>query len=261
MGLEIMDDVRKDFVRNMLSEGDREDGRGFREYREISLKRDIINKAEGSACVKLGDTEVLVGAKLEIGSPFPDSPTEGVLITNAELVPLASPEFESGPPNEKSIQLARVVDRGIRGSGVIDVEKLCIEEGEKVWILFLDIHVLDNNGNLIDAAALGAIAALQNIRVPNERYGLTGEDTLQVHDTPVDVTMVEIDGTIVVDPTCNEENAATNRLTVISNADGSLSGLQKAGSDGMKEETIVEMVGLGIEKAGEIREKFLKVPS
>jgi len=120
---------------------------------------------------------------------------------------------------------------------------------------------LDNNGNLIDAAALGAIAALQNIRVPNERYGLTGEDTLQVHDTPVDVTMVEIDGTIVVDPTCNEENAATNRLTVISNADGSLSGLQKTGSDGMKEETIVEMVGLGIEKAGEIREKFLKVPS
>jgi len=257
MGLEIVDDIRKDYVYDLVRSGKREDGRGFREYRKISVERDVIKSAEGSARVKIGDTEVLVGVKLEPGEPFSDTPDKGVLITNAELVPLASPEFESGPPNENSIQLARVVDRGIRESEAIDLEKLCIEEGEKVWIVFIDIHVLDNNGNLVDAAALGAIASLLNISIPNERYGLTGENTLPMRDTPVAVTMVEIDGNILVDPNFDEENAAASRLTVISNADGTLSGMQKSGSGGLKEEEVVEMVGIGIEKAGEIREGYL----
>jgi exosome complex component RRP42 len=257
MGLNIIDDIRKDYVCNLIRGGQRAEGRGFREYREISVDGDTIKRAEGSARVKIGDTEVLVGVKLDVGEPFSDTPDKGVIITNAELVPLASPEFESGPPNENSVQLARVVDRGIRGSEAIDLEKLCIEEGAKVWIVFIDIHILDDDGNLVDAAALGAIASLLNIRIPNERYGLTGENTLPMRETPVAVTMVEVEGNILVDPNFNEENAATSRLTVISNADGSLSGMQKSGSGGLKEEEIVEMVETGIEKAGEIREKYL----
>ncbi len=257
MGLEIVDDIREDYVYDLVKSGKREDGRGFREYRQISVERDLIKRAEGSARVKVGDTDVLVGVKLELGEPFPDTPDKGVLITNAELVPLASPGFESGPPNENSIQLARVVDRGIRGSETTDLEKLCIEEGEKVWIVFIDIHILDDNGNLMDAAALGAIASLLNIRIPNEKYGVTGENTLPIRDTPVAVTMVKIEGNILVDPNFDEENAATSKLTVISNADGTLSGMQKSGSGGLKEEEIAEMVEIGIEKAGEIRESYL----
>lgn len=260
MGLEIIGDIRADYVCNLARSGKREDGRGFRDFREISVERNVTKRAEGSARVNIGDTDVLVGVKLELGEPFPDTQDEGVLITNAELVPLASPEFESGPPNEKSVQLARVVDRGIRGSESIDLKKLCVEEGEKVWLLFVDIHILDNGGNLVDAAALGAIAALQSMHIPNERYGLTGDNTLAMRDTPVAVTAVVIDGNILVDPDINEENAATSWLTVTSNADGSISSMQKSGSSGLKEEEIAEIMGLAIEKASEIREKFLSPP-
>lgn len=258
MGFEVMDDIRKDYVYEMIDGGKRIDGRGFQDYREISVERDVINKAEGSALVKLGDTEVLVGVKIERGEPFPDTPDKGVLMTNAELRPGASPDFETGPPNENSIELARVVDRGIRGSETIDLEKLCIEKGEKVWMTFIDIHALDNDGNLVDAAALGAIAALYNARIPNERYGLTGEDTLSIRDIPVAVSMAEIKGNFLVDPCLSEENAAATRLTVISNADGTVSGMQKSGRGGLQEEQIAEMVELGLEKAGEIREKYLR---
>ncbi|MHC1624276.1 MAG: exosome complex protein Rrp42 [Candidatus Methanospirareceae archaeon] len=257
MGFEVMEDIRKDYVYDLIESGKRVDGRGFRDYRKISVERDIIIKAEGSALVKLGDTLVLVGVKLEPGEPFSDAPDKGIIMTNAELRPGASPDFETGPPNENSVELARVVDRGIRGSETIDLEKLCIEEGEKVWMTFIDIHALDNDGNLIDAAALGAIASLLNTRIPNERYGLTGEDTLSIQDTPVAVTMVKIGENILVDPNLHEENAAASKLTVISNTDGTVSGMQKSGSAGLKEEEIVEMVEIGIEKAGEIRERYL----
>ena len=48
-----------------------------------------------------------------------------------ELVPFASPMFESGPPREDAIELARVVDRGIRHSEIVDKKKLCITPGKE----------------------------------------------------------------------------------------------------------------------------------
>ena len=257
MGFEILGDIRKDYVYDLIGSGKRIDGRGFQEYREISLERNLISKAEGSALVRIGDTAVLVGVKLEPGEPFSDAPDKGVIMTNAEFRPGASPDFEPGPPDENSIELARIVDRGIRGSEALDLPKLCITPGEKVWMTFIDVHILDNDGNLVDAAALGAIAALQQIRIPNERYGISGEETHPLRDTPVAVTIAEIGGNFLVDPNLYEESAASSKITVISNADGSLSGMQKSGSGGLKEEAIIEMVEIGVGKAREIREKYL----
>ena len=115
MGFEVMEDLRKDYVYDLIDSGKRIDGRGFHDHREITVERDTIDKAEGSALVKIGDTAVLVGVKVEPGEPFSDTPNLGVIMTNAELRPGASPDFEPGPPDENSIELARIVDRGIRG--------------------------------------------------------------------------------------------------------------------------------------------------
>ena len=111
------------------------DNRNLNDYRNLKLEQGIIESAEGSARVILGKTEVVVGIKVEIGSPFPDTPNLGVMTVNAELTPLASQEFETGPPGEEAIELARIVDRGIRESKTIDLEKLCIEVGKKVFVV------------------------------------------------------------------------------------------------------------------------------
>ena len=42
----------------------------------------------------------------------------------AELRPVAGRKYEPGPPSPESIELGRVVDRGIRESGCIDMESL-----------------------------------------------------------------------------------------------------------------------------------------
>lgn len=127
--------VKQREIAQLIAKGKRLDGRGLNDYREIKVEQGIIERAEGSAKVLLGKTEVMVGVKIETGQPFSDTPNEGVLTVNAELVPLASPTFEPGPPDENSIELARIVDRGIRESKAIDLEKLCIEPG-KTFLLF-----------------------------------------------------------------------------------------------------------------------------
>ncbi|MEM2103207.1 MAG: RNA-binding protein, partial [Candidatus Bathyarchaeia archaeon] len=96
----VMVKVKQKQIAQLIAHGKRLDGREPNDYRDIKIEVGVIEKAEGSARVKIGNTEVLVGTKVDVGEPFPDTPEEGVLTVNAELVPLASPSFETGPPDE-----------------------------------------------------------------------------------------------------------------------------------------------------------------
>ncbi|RLG24371.1 RNA-binding protein [Methanosarcinales archaeon] len=259
MSEEVMNELKKDYLYSLILKNQRADGRGFEEGRDIVIKTNIIEKAEGSASVKLGDTYLVAGIKIQPGTPFPDTPDEGVIITNIELIPMASPSFETGPPGENAVELARIVDRGIRGSHSIDLKQLCIVSGESVWLIFIDIHVIDDGGNLVDAACLGAIAALLDVMVPAKRYDVGEDFKLPVRDIPIAVTAVEIDGSIIIDPSIDEGRIAGAKLTVISNIDGSISAMQKSGVGLFTPEQINYIVEVAIKRSEELREKFLEL--
>ena len=184
-----------------LNEGKRFDGRALGEFREISIETDISNKAEGSARVKIGKTEVVVGVKIDVAAPYPDSPNKGNLMVTSELLPLSSSRFESGPPKFPAIELGRLVDRGIREGKFVDFEKLCIKEGEKVWSIFIDIYSINDDGNLLDAAGIGALIALKTAKLPkyDEETGkvlygeLTDENVPVSKDVPIITTIHKIE--------------------------------------------------------------------
>jgi exosome complex component RRP42 len=257
MGNEVMSVLKKDYIYNLMLKGQRADGRAFDEIRDIEIRTNVIEKAEGSAWIKMGGTEILVGVKLQVGTPFPDSADQGVIITSMELNPIASPDFEAGPPREKAIEMARVTDRGIRESGAIDLNKLCITEGEEVWMVFIDIHVLNNEGNIQDVSSLGAIAALLTVVVPGEREGRGEDMPMPIRDMPVSVTLVDIGGEMMVDPDLDEEAVCDTRITIVSNQDGSISGMQKSGDGALTEEKLLKAVSVACQKASELRETHL----
>jgi len=254
----------KPFMAALLAKQMREDGRGVFDYRPIEIEVNPIPRANGSARVKIGATEVLVGVKMDVAKPFPDTPDEGVLMVNAELSPLANPEFESGPPGPAAVELARVVDRGIRESHAIDVEKLCIVPKEKVWMIFVDIYPMNDDGNLLDAAALAAMIALKKAVIPkyDEKEGqvlhkeLTKEK-LPMKALPMLTTFGKINGSIFVDPTRREEKALDSRLSIATLEDGTVSAMQKGGFGTFTQKEIAELLELSAEKGKELR-KFLK---
>jgi len=254
--------VRLQQIEKLIEKAKRLDGRGLGDYREIKIEQGLIEKAEGSARVLLGKTEVLVGTKVETGTPFPDTPNEGVLTVNAELVPLASPTFEPGPPDENSIELARIVDRGIRESKAIDTEKLCIEPGKNVFVVFVDIYVLNHDGNLIDASALAAVAALLNTKMPNyevkdgEVIIKQGYTPLPMKSRPITVTLGKINGTLIVDPWLEEEQVIDSRLSMAFNDEGNICAIQKGGAGYFTQQQILEGMKLAHEKAAELRKKL-----
>jgi exosome complex component RRP42 len=251
----VIPSIKKDFIYKLLSEGKRIDGRAFDEYRPIKIETGVISKAEGSARVKIGNTQVLAGVKMDVGEPYSDSPESGVLTTTAELIPLASPDFEAGPPGEEAIELARVVDRGIRESKILQLDKLCIEPGEKVWIVFIDIHVLDQDGNLFDASLLASLAALYTATVPAERFELGENFKLPLlKDPPISCTSVKLDNAIVIDPILDEEEIADARLTVATDKKGDIRAMQKGLSGGFSIEEVKKIIKASIHNGKKLRE-------
>ena len=254
--------VKQKQIEQLIAKGKRLDGRELTDYREIKIEQGIIERAEGSAKVLLGRTEVVVGTKIEMGEPFLDTPNEGVLTVNAELVPLASPGFEPGPPDETSIELARIVDRGIRESKAIDLGKLCIEPGKKVFVVFVDVYVLNHDGNLIDASALAAMSALLNTKMAKyevedgEVKIKPGYEPLPLRKHPITVTCAKIGGELVVDPWLEEEQVMDARISMAFDDDGNICAIQKGGSGYFEPKQVFAAAKIAKEKVEEMRKKL-----
>lgn len=247
----------------MVKEGERLDGRNLDEFREIEIIPEYIpTTAEGSALVTFGDTKVIVGMKVGVEEPYDDRPDKGTIVTNAELAPMASREYESGPPQEDGVELARVVDRGIRESEAVNLEELCIEPGEQVMTLFIDVHVLNDDGNLIDAASLGAMTALKTGYIPeyDEETGTLNRDEkareIPLEKEPITVTGHKINGEVVWDTTGEEEDARGSRLTVSLNRKGNVVAMQKGETDPFTQQEIMGIVDSAEEKTEELRQKL-----
>ena len=259
--MDIVPEITRQSITNLVTNDKREDGRELNEYRDISIETDVISKAEGSARVKIGGTQVIVGIKPQLGSPFPDTPELGVLMTNCEMLPMADPNFEPGPPSDDSIELARVVDRGIRESELVELDKLCIEEGKHVWMLFIDLHIIDNCGNLFDACELAVMAALKSTKLPvasivDEEVVLSEDETfdLPINNELALCTFVKIGDKMVLDPTLDEERVASARLNVGVTKDGRICSMQKGGSQPLNKEELLSAVNVAVSKTKELIE-------
>jgi exosome complex component RRP42 len=254
----------REHVLKWLNTGIRYDGRKLDEMRKLTLEMGISKNAEGSARVLLGDTEVLAGVKMAVETPYPDTPANGNLMVNAELTPLSNPDFEAGPPSDEAVEVARIIDRGIRESKAIDMAKLCITPKEKVWSVMIDVVTVNTHGNLIDASAFAAIAAVSKARMPSYEDGVVKYDKLtdkhlplDLSNLPITITVCKIGKHILVDPLPDEEAASDARLSVAVIEDGSIVALQKGGESAVTAKEIDDMVSIAQVKAKELR-KLLK---
>ena len=256
MSEEVSAEIRTTHILDLAAEGKRLDGRGPDEYRPITIEPGFVATADGSALVRLGDTAVLAGIKLEPGKPFADTPNAGVLTTNAELVPLSNPTFEPGPPQPGAIEVSRVVDRAIRAAETIDLTGLCVTPGEKSWVCYTDIHVLDHSGNLIDAALLAAVTALSHATVPAKRFEIAEADyPLAVAHLPIECTFFRLGVAIVVDPTFAEELAAHGRITVATDEAGRIVAMQKGLVGAFSPDDVKSVVRRAFEHGERLRAK------
>ena len=264
----IIDQLKRNQILDLLKEGKRVDGREFDESRQLTIDLGVIPKAEGSARARLGDTEVVAGVKIQPERPFPDTGDKGMLICTAEILPIAHPSAETGPPTPDVVELARVTDRGIRESGMLDMKQLVLEKDKSVIGIFCDNAVTDHDGNLFDACSYASTAAINSCKIP--KYEMQEDAPVKIEDEfteppvttlPVSVTMAKIGQHILVDPTIDEWSIMDARITITTNSDGNVVALQKGGHDGFTQDDLIKCAEISVRVGSKIREIIKQISS
>jgi exosome complex component RRP45 len=255
----------RNFVRDGAFSSRRIDGRGPADLRKIKLH--LTRKDNGAECtVQWGETRVSADITASLQPPqSEDRPSEGMVSITVDTSPMASSAFGMMPPltttpgdgirpnfmptaddSQKLLgnRILRCLERTILVGGALDTEALCVQSGAWVWKLSLSVKILDQGGNLLDAAVLSAMAGLRHYRKPQVDViegGIpilvpsdTREPTpLPLHHTPLSISFALIHADDValstsstltvaalVDPTEREELVQTGSISIAMNLHG-----------------------------------------
>ncbi|KFB49953.1 AGAP012402-PA-like protein [Anopheles sinensis] len=249
------------YYKDYLEKDIRPDGRELEELRPLAISYNVINSADGSAIVKIGNTTVVCGIKAELAVPKALEPNVGYLVPNVEISPVSSSAYRPGPPCDEAQVHSQSLADIVISSRCIDLQDLCITAGKLVWVLYCDLVCLDHDGCIFDAAVIALVAALQTVKLPKIKHNSdTGETVtdmssltpLTVHAVPVPTSFVVIAGRTITDPTAEEEKLATTTLTVTM-TDEKISFFNQSGGHSMDAEMLKSCTASAVK-----REKSVK---
>lgn len=255
------------FLLKAIEEKKRLDGRQTYDYRNIKI---TFGTDYGCCVVELGRTRVLCQVSCELVPPKDSRPTEGIMFFNLELSPMASPAFEPNRQSELLVMLNRQLERCLRNSKCIDTESLCVVSGEKVWQIRVDVHVLNHDGNLMDAASIAAISALSHFRRPD--VAIQGRDItvfspeerdpipLSIYHMPICVSFAFfLQGSyLLVDPCEREERVKDGLLVIAMNKHREICSIQSSGGIMLLKDQVLRCSKIASVKVSEITELIFK---
>ncbi|XP_074651110.1 exosome complex component RRP45-like [Tubulanus polymorphus] len=266
-----LSNCERDFILRAVAEKKRLDGRDAYSYRRIKISFGI---EYGCCHVEIGNTRVLAQVSCEIAEPKPMRPNEGLLYVNVELSPMASPGFEAGRLSDQGVEMNRLIERCLKESRCVDLESLCIVSKEKAWAIRLDIHILNHDGNLIDAASLAGITALSHFRRPDVSvcgdeitiHSLEDRDPvpLSVHHMPICTTFAffEKGKYMLLDPTNSEEKVMEGRMVIGMNKHREICVLQMTGEMLLLKDQVIRCSNIAASKvkaSSDLIQKALQV--
>lgn len=233
----------------------RVDGRSCFDIRQTRVRAGVVSSCNGSAQVQAKNCNITVGVKVEVGAPSPDEPDCGIVEINADCSANASPRFEGRGGEELAQEIVFVLSNSIIPA--INKKSLCISEGYKVWIIYVDVLILECNcvSQLLDLSALGIKAALSDTRVPrliadeedaNDFVLSTDSEEycpVNVDDLPILLTLTRIHDQYVADVTEEEAAAGIARLTLAFDRQGELLYTKKSGLGSLHPDPLKEVLG------------------
>jgi exosome complex component RRP45 len=178
---------------------------------------------------------------------------------------MTAPSFEPNRPSETEVLLSRLLEKTLRRSQALDTESLCLIAGSKVWSVRADVHILSHDGNLVDAACISVIAALQHFRKPDTStegetvtvYTLAEREPvpLSLLHFPLCVTLSfygETGETTLLDVTLLEEQLRDGCATISMNRHGEVCQIAKLGGVPIDAVMILHCTNAALVKVREI---------
>jgi exosome complex component RRP43 len=205
----------------------RPDQRRLDEFRPLSVLPGVIGSADSSAMVRLGETTVTSGTRIEVSEPAILESSSGFLVINVTLASGCSSSVRPGPPNDRAQTLSHAISSLIKSFEILPLNSLVIEVGKLVWCVHVDTIVLSDCGNLFDAAWIATIAALKDLKIPfassNPDTGLICVDESNIMPIslnpripiPISFRWIPYRSQLIVDPTDREESILEDEALVL----------------------------------------------
>lgn len=232
--------------------------------------------------VKLGNTAMLAGVKLEVMPTLADAPDQGRIVVDFQMPPICSPLVRPGRPAELASVISEQLSNAITSSAMVDLRELSIAPGRAAWMAYLDVYCLDSDGSLLDAALLAAVAALAHLRIPDvsvtddgkvipsgrSTQEMAGEEAmdsvkyvqgrrLKLTRIPVALTCALHQKYLLADPTAEEEAILNTTVTVITDFSGNLISFYKPGGEVLAStSTVQDCLALTRQRVKELEKIF-----
>ncbi|XP_077971524.1 exosome complex component RRP42-like [Styela clava] len=272
MAIAILGDAEKRFIIHGIQEDLRNDGRGCEDYRHIDLEVNLVSNTNGSSRLRIGNTELLVGVKLDLEMPLANSPDQGLVDFNIDCSPNATPQFQGRGGEDLAATIKSLLTRAYNNNLVLDLKSLCIVPGKNCWSVHVDVLILECGGNLLDAVSIAVFAALFDTSIP--KLGVTegdeGEVEINLPDDPLDsipmnvtncpifVTLSKAGQRYIIDATAEEEACCLASVILSIMKDGRCTALRKDGSGSLDPQSISEMLDVGKRVGMNLHKSILK---
>ncbi|XP_063987742.1 exosome complex exonuclease RRP42 [Diachasmimorpha longicaudata] len=264
--------AEKTFILHGVDADFRTDGRSRLEYRALEIETNIMPQTNGSVRLKIANTDVLVTVKVELDTPSLDRPNEGKLEFFVDCSANAAPEFEGKGGEELGTKISNVLSNAYRSASTLDLKVLSILPSKKCWKMYVDVLILQCDGNLIDAIGAAVKCALFATEIPKVlTAAVDGDDIdLQLSDDPFDcvklnvenypvlVTLCKIGDNFVVDPTADEELYAAASLVMSVTPNGRVTSIVKTGYGSLQPSTLIKTVECGKEVGKRLNDRLME---
>lgn len=270
----VLSDAEKFFIVNGIDNGEfRIDGRNPEDYRIVQLETGVLVNTNGSSRLRLGNTELLTGVKVELGTPKTNKPNQGWVEFHVDCSPNAGLAFQGRGGQDLSNGICTHLARCYNNHSALDLTQLCIVPGKHCWVVHVDVIMLEYGGNLFDACSIAVKAALHDIGIPNvtATAGDEGEYEINLPEDPSDViklktsncpvlvTISKIGNHHVVDATLEEEFCSHASLIVGVTSKGMITGVKKRGQGSLCLESVNEMLETAKKVGKRVNQGFSKL--
>ncbi|XP_066590750.1 exosome complex exonuclease RRP42 [Prorops nasuta] len=251
--------AEKTFILHGLDADFRNDGRRRCEYRSMEIETKILPQANGSARIRMGNTDVLVSVKLEIDTPIPERPHEGKLEFFVDCSANATPQFEGKGGDDLATEISNILVSAYQSPYAFDLKSLSIISHKKCWKMYIDVLILECGGNLYDVIGAAVKGGLYSTEIPRITAATLdgGEADIQLSDDPYDnitlhdtnfpaiVTVCKIGDNLVVDPTTEEEMCSSASIVMSVMPNGKVTSVIKVGSSSLQPSTLEKVFEMG----------------
>uniref|UniRef100_A0A131XVI0 Ribosomal RNA-processing protein 42 n=1 Tax=Ixodes ricinus TaxID=34613 RepID=A0A131XVI0_IXORI len=255
----LISDAEKTFIIHGIQENLRCDGRSCLEYRDIELETGVVSNCSGSAHVRLANTDILVGIKAQLETPDPGSTDQGRIEFFVDCTANADPEFEGRGGEDIAAEISSALAQAYRSPKCLDLRSLAVVPGQQVWVLYVDILILECGGSLVDAVSVAVKAALYDLKIPkvsvtvdengDPEVEVSGDpfdvEKLSIENVPCFITLSKVGQQFILDATQEEQACAVGSLALAVTASGKIAALFKAGTGSLHPENVMDVIEVG----------------